>query len=76
MTLPLMLKWYGRFAAREVGADRYAVTRERSPNVIGYAFRNLDDTWSIEINGRVLDVLFASFRCAADAILTLDNKPH
>jgi len=71
-----MLNWYGRFAAREVDADRYAVTRERSPHVIGYAFRNLDDTWSIEINGRVLDVLFASFRCAADAILTLDKKPH
>jgi hypothetical protein len=71
-----MLKWYGRFAAREVAADRYAVTRERSPNVIGYALQNPDDTWSIEINGRVLDVLFASFRCAADAILTLDKKPH
>jgi hypothetical protein len=71
-----MLTWYGRLAACEVDADRYAVTRERSPKVIGYAFRNPDDTWSIEINDRVLDVLFASFRCAADAILTLDKKPH
>jgi hypothetical protein len=71
-----MLNWYGRYAAREVGADRYAVTRERSPNVIGFAFQNADETWSIEINLRVLDVLFASFRCAADAILALDKKPH
>ena len=69
-----MLTWYGRLAACEVDADRYAVTRERSPNVIGYAFQNPDDTWSIEINGRVLDVLFASFRCAADAILALDKS--
>jgi hypothetical protein len=71
-----MLNWYGRFAAREVDADHFAVTRERSANVIGYAFQNPDDTWSIEINGRVLDVLFASFRCAADAILTFDKKRH
>ena len=65
-----MLNWNG-----EGGADRLTVTRERSPNVIGYAFQNADETWSIEINGRVLDVLFASFRCA-DAILALDKKPH
>ena len=66
-----MLNSYG-----EGGADRHAITRERSPKVIGYAFQNTDDTWSIEVNGRVLDVLFASFRCAADAILTLDQKPR
>jgi hypothetical protein len=64
-----MLSWYG-----EGGADRYAVTGKRSHDVIGYAFQNPDDTWSIEINGRVLDVLFASFRCAADAILALDKS--
>ena len=66
-----MLNWYG-----EGGADRFADRRERSPNLIGYLFQNPDDTWSIEINGRILDVPFASFPCAADAILALDKKPH
>ena len=72
-----MFTWYGRYDDPcEGGPDRYAVTTQRSPHVIGYAFQNADNTWSIEINGRVLNVLFASFRCAADAILTFDKKPY
>ena len=66
-----MFDWY-----REVDTERYAVTRERSSHVIGYAFQNADETWSIELNGKVVEVLFGSFRCAANALLTFNEKPH
>ena len=67
---------FGGYAASEVDADRYAVIRERSSHVIGYALQNPDGTWSIERNGKVLEVLFASFTCAANALLTLNEKPN
>jgi hypothetical protein len=43
ITLPSMLNWYDRCDdAGEGGADRYAVTGDRSPSVIGYVFQNPD----------------------------------
>jgi hypothetical protein len=44
--------------------------------VLGFAIRNDDETWSIEVDGSVVEVVFDSFRYAVDAILRLSERPN
>jgi hypothetical protein len=62
------------YDALKVAADRYAVRRPWVDHVLGYAIANSNDTWSIELNGKVVDVVFGSLRSAADMILALDER--
>ena len=65
-----------RYAACSIGVHRYVVTRHRNPTVLGFAIRNDDETWSIEVDGSVVEVVFDSFRYAVDAILRLSERPN
>ena len=61
----------------QVGADRYAVAKRSSGQVLGFAVQNDDDTWSIELHdGKIVEVRFDSLRCAADALRALGDNPY
>jgi hypothetical protein len=70
-----MLRRYDRYELHKVDSDRYAVTKSLCRQILGYALLNDDETWSIELrDGKVVEVCFASLRCAADTILALGDS--
>ena len=51
---------------------RLAVTHCGGSVVLGYVLENAHGTWSIELKGKIVAVLYGSLHCAARAILALN----
>jgi hypothetical protein len=61
-----------RYSLWRVGTDRFAVCfAETVTPVLGLVFKNTDGTWSIERQGRVVDVAYGSLEDAADTLVNL-----
>jgi hypothetical protein len=59
----------------EISDGRFAVKR-RDGTVVGHVIDNRDGTWCIELQDKVIEVVYRSFRCATDAILELNPLLH
>jgi len=60
------------YSIHQVSEGRFAVTDSQKPlPILGYAFKNLDDSWSIEHNGNVIPIVYDSLPTAARAVLVL-----
>lgn len=67
-----MLRSTPEYSLAAVNERSLAVTHCGGRVVLGYVFENADGTWSIELKGKIVEVLYGSLRCAAKAILVLN----
>jgi hypothetical protein len=65
------------YSIRPVSEGRFAITdSQRSLPILGYVFKNLDDSWSVEHNGKVVPIVYDSLPIAARAVLVLTGLSH
>ena len=64
------------YSIQATNERRWAVTPHGGGVVLGYVLENADGTWSIELNGNIVEVLYESLRGAAQAILALNPVLH
>jgi hypothetical protein len=61
-----------RYNLWRVGTDRFAVcVAETVTPILGFVFKNADETWSMERQGKVIDVAYSSLEDAADTLVNL-----
>jgi len=59
----------------KVHGSRVGITLAQTAKpILGYAFKNVDDTWTIECHGKIVPVVYDSLPDAARAILVLSGK--
>lgn len=61
-----------QYAIQAVNERCLAVTHCSGRVVLGYVFENADGTWSIELGGKIVEVVYGSLRCDAKAILAVN----
>lgn len=60
------------YSLHEVANGRFAITDgQKALPILGYAFKNLDDSWSVEYRGKVVPIVYDSLSSAARAVLVL-----
>ena len=60
------------YCIREVSPGRFSVSKAQTAwPILGYVFKNLDDSWAVEYKGNVVPVVYDSHTDAAQALTIL-----